>query len=80
MEEIEIHHATRHLCGEVEEHETLSAEVGHVVVHLEGAADGLPVFSVEAIEEGCLVGTFTEVVIYTGTAGTGQRFAIIRDI
>ena len=65
MEPVEINDTACLLGGEVEEHETLSAEVGHVVAHLEGVADGLPLLAVKALEEGGLVSAVAEVVIHT---------------
>ena len=65
MEPVEVDDAASLLRGEVEEHEALSAEVGHVVVHLESVADSLPVLTVEAVEERCFVGAIAEVVVNT---------------
>ena len=64
MEPVEIHNTTRLSRSKVEEHVTLSAEVGHVVCHLQGIADGLPLLAVKTVEEGSFVGAVTEIVIY----------------
>ena len=65
MEPVEVNDAAGLLSGEVEEHEALTAEVGHVVVHLQGVADSLPLLTIETVEEGGLVGAVAEVVIHT---------------
>ena len=65
VEPVEVDDAACLLRGEVKEHETLAAEVGHVVVHLEGVADNLPVLTIEAVEERCLIGSIVEVMINT---------------
>ena len=65
MEPIEVNLAACLFRGEVEEHETLSAEIGHIVVHLQGVNDRLPLFAVEAVEESGLVGEASEIMIYT---------------
>ena len=65
VEPVEVDDAACLLGGEVKEHETLAAEVGHVVVHLEGVADNLPVLTIEAVEEGGLVSAVAEVVVNT---------------
>lgn len=61
MEIIEVGDAANLFGGEVEEGETIAAEVGPVVVHLEGVTDTFPLFAVETVGEGGLVGTVAEV-------------------
>lgn len=65
MEPVEVNDATYMLRGKVKEHEALSAEIGHVVVHLKRVTDSLPVLTIEAVEEGGLVSAVAEVVVHT---------------
>ena len=48
----------------MEQGEAIAAEVGHVVVHLQGVADALPLFTIETVTEGGLVGTIAEVAVH----------------
>ena len=61
MKVIEIGMTTGLLGGEVEQSKTVAAEVGPVVVHLQGVADRFPLFVVKTIGEGGLVGAVGEV-------------------
>ena len=61
MEVVKVRNAARLLGGEVEEGEAVAAEVGPVVVHLEGVADGLPLLAVKAVAERGLVGEVAEI-------------------
>ena len=64
MEVVEVGNAARLLCSIVEQGETVAAEVGPVVVHLQGVAETFPVFAVEAVAEGGLVCEVGEVALY----------------
>ena len=64
-EPVEVDLAAHFFSGVVEEGEALSAEVGHVVVHLKRVADGVPLLAVKTVKEGGLVGTVAKIMIHT---------------
>ena len=64
MEPIEVGHTAGFFCGVMEQCKAVAAEVGPVVIHLQGVADILPLLAVETVAERSFVGAVAEVAVH----------------